>query len=165
MHYKERQTVGDLNTVDEILDFAVKEEEKAYEFYVEMAEKVNRKQMQLVFRDLAKEEVGHKAKLLAIKKNKQLIEEPGQKGCLKISDYSIPGAESSVDVKDAEMDIQKAYLLAMKKEKAAFQLYTHLAELIEDEESRKILSAIAQEEAKHRQRLENDYDEHFLSEN
>jgi len=27
------------------------------------------------------------------------------------------------------------------------------------------LSAIAQEEAKHRQRLENDYDEHFLGEN
>ena len=53
----------------------------------------------------------------------------------------------------------------MKQEKAAFKLYSDLAEAAEDEGVRNTFLALAQEEAKHKLRFETEYDEHILSGN
>ena len=78
---------------------------------------------------------------------------------LKIADYVVD-IEISTD-----MDYQQALIVAMKKEKAAFRLYTNLANIVDDPNLSTVFQALAQEEAKHKLRFEIEYDDNILSEN
>jgi len=142
-----------------IINFAIEREEEAYRFYMDLAERVSIPAMIGVFREFAREEQGHKAKLQGIKGGKVAISSDKQIRDLKLSDYTV-----DVDP-DAELDYQHALILAMKKEKAAFKLYTDLASSVSDENLREIFKMLAQEEAKHKLRFEIEYDENILSEN
>jgi len=77
------------NSVDALLDFAIKEEEEAAAFYSELSSKMQKPYMKKVFEDFAKEEMGHKAKLLGVKEGKYL--EPSKKKImdLKIGDFLV----------------------------------------------------------------------------
>jgi len=78
---------------------------------------------------------------------------------LKIADYT-------VDIEPSpNMDYQSAIILAMKKEKAAFRLYTNLASKMQDPELRNMFMSLAQEEAKHKLRFEIEYDDEVMKEN
>ena len=63
------------------------------------------------------------------------------------------------------MTYQDALILAMKKEKYAFKLYTNLADYAKAENLKNIFLMLAQEEAKHKLRFEIEYDEFVLKEN
>lgn len=115
--------------------------------------------MSEIFRQFAGEEEGHKRKLQEIKAGKRLAPAKEKILDLKMSDYL-------VDVKpSAKMDYQDALLLAMKKEKKAFLMYTNLAELSPDNEIKVVFQVLAQEEAKHKLRFEVEYDDHVMTEN
>lgn len=144
---------------NDLLDFAIAREEEAAQFYTDLANKMEKTLMREVFLDFAKEENGHKAKLLAVKEGKKLISSEAKVMDLKIGDYLVE-VETSKD-----MDYQEALIVAMKKEKAAFRLYSDLATKTDDGELRTLLLSLAQEEAKHKLRFELEYDEHFLPEN
>lgn len=150
----------EFGSVDELLDFAIKNEEAAYELYTDLAGKVDRPGMRVVFEELAGEEVGHKEKLLAIKEGELMMPVKEKVLDLKISDYLV-----DVEPEPKKLDYQGALILAMKNEKAAFKLYTDLAETTDDEELAATLLAFAQEEAKHKLKLELEYDEHVLTDN
>jgi len=79
---------------------------------------------------------------------------------LKIGDYLV-----AVEPIEGELDYQKALIIAMKKEKAAFRLYTDLAGKVDDRGIRDLLLGLAQEEAKHKLRFEIEYDDMILAEN
>ncbi len=146
-------------SADEILDFAIGNEEDAAKFYTELAEKAELASIRKTFEDFAREELGHKAKLLGVKRSGKLSAAPKAVLDLKIGDYlvdALPGPN---------LDVQQALILAMKQEQAAFRLYSDLAEATDDEELRGLLLGLAQEEAKHKLRFEVDYDEHILTEN
>ena len=145
---------------DELLDFAISEEEAAAEFYSNLASKMDRAWIRQVFEDFAREEMGHKAKLLSVKEGKRLISVESKVMDLKISDYLV-----EVDPNSEELDYQQALIVAMKKEKAAFKLYSDLASTTDDDGLRHLLLSLAQEEAKHKLRFELEYDEHFLAQN
>jgi rubrerythrin len=146
-------------SADEILDFAIQREEEAYDFYIGMAGKIDRPEMQGLFRQFAEEERGHKAKLQGVKKGKTLL--PAQKAVadLKIADYLV--AEEPA----GDMSYQKALVLAMKKEKAAFKIYNDLAASAPSSELRTLFQGLAQEEARHKLRFELEYDTVVLGEN
>ena len=149
----------EFKTVDEILDFAIKKEEQAHDMYNDLSERVDKSWVKELLKDFAQEELGHKKKLLDIKNGKYL--EPSKE---KILDLKI--AEYVRDVKpDKSIDYQEALMIAMKEEKAAFRLYTDLAESIDDEKLKNTFLTLAQEEAKHKLRFELEYDEHVLTEN
>ncbi len=146
-------------SVDEILDFAIGQEVEANKFYTELAGKMDRAWMSKIFNEFAREELGHKRKLEEIKSGKRLV--PAEKKVLdlKIGDYL-------VDVSpDAEMDYQQALVLAMKKEKKAFKMYTDLAAAVTEEDLEATFLALAQEEAKHKLRFEIEYDDNVMTEN
>jgi rubrerythrin len=144
-------------SADALLDFAIAREEEAVEFYSELAGKAQGAANK-AFEDFAKEEMGHKEKLLKIKAGKQFAPVEGKILDLKIADYVV-----DVD-QQGQLDYQQALILAMKKEKAAFRLYSDLAEAADDENLKRLLTALAQEEAKHKLRFEIEYDENVLSE-
>ena len=147
-----------LDSIEQILDFAIGEEEKAARFYTELAEKVPHKSMKDVFLGFADEEKGHKAKLLGVKEGNLLLSSKKKVQDLKIADYLI-----DVDPSE-EFDYQKALIVAMKAEKAAFKLYQDLAEKADDPEMKGLFLDLAQEEAKHKLRFEIEYDDEILKE-
>lgn len=145
--------------INEILDFAIKNEVEAYEFYTDLAGKMDKQYMKKIFLDFAKEEQRHKAKLEGVKKGETFG--PTNK---KILDLKL--AEYMVEVEaDEDLDYQKALILAMKKEKSAYKLYADLAEAAPNEDLKNLFLALAQEEAKHKLRFEVEYDDEILREN
>jgi rubrerythrin len=146
-------------SVDEILDYAIEREEEAAKFYTDLSGKMDRPAMQKVFKDFAKEEWGHKAKLIDIKEGKTL--EPTKN---KVLDLKI--AEFVEDVPmSGEFNYQKALILAMKREKCAFKMYSDLAKSTDNALVRDIFLMLASEEAKHKLFFEVEYDENYLAEN
>jgi rubrerythrin len=148
-----------LNSVDEILNFAIEREQEAVDFYTDLAKRSKSPAMQATFKQFAGEEAGHKAKLLGVKGGKRLLQSQAKVQDLKLADYMVD-EQPGVD-----LDYQGALILAMKKEKAAFRLYSDLAAKVDDGEVREILLGLAQEEAKHKLRFEVEYDENVLTEN
>jgi len=141
------------NTVEELLDFAISEEAAAVAFYTRLAERADKPAMREAFEGFAAEEAEHKSKLLAVKAGASLGPADQPVMDLKIADYL-------VDVEPGDdMSYQDALVMAMKKEKAAFKLYSDLAAAAEDENTRAIFLALAREEAKHKLRFEIEYDD------
>ena len=149
----------DLNSVDEILDFAISEEQAAADFYTGLAGKMDQPALKQIFEGFSKEEMGHKAKLEAVKGGKKLLSSAAKVADLKIGDYLV-----DIDT-SGDLDYQQALIVAMKKEKAAFRLYSDLAGKTDDAGVRDLLLGLAQEEAKHKLRFEVEYDEFVLAEN
>lgn len=152
-------TMKNFNTIDEILDFAIGEEQAAVDFYSELSESSKSEDMKLVFIDFAQEEIKHKQRLLKIKEEGIFAMETSKVTDLQISDYL-------VNVKPTpSMTYEEALILAMKKEKAAFKLYSALAEKAPNEGLKNIFLGLAIEESKHKLRFEVEYDEFVLREN
>ncbi|MHC4133195.1 MAG: ferritin family protein [Planctomycetota bacterium] len=146
------------DSIEAILDFAISEEKGAQKFYLELAQKVDNPAIKKALEDFAKEEAGHQAKLEKIKAGGKLQRSGEQVSDLKIADYLVD-VEPSVD-----MDYQSVLTIAMKKEKAAFKLYSQLAAQTADPEIKEVFLSLAQEEAKHKLRFELEYDEEILKE-
>jgi len=145
-----------LETIDQILDYAIANEEKAAALYHDLASSVERPGMREAFLHFAKEEEGHKARLLKIKEGElPVVQEE------KIADL---GITETLDepATTTNMTYQEALLFAMKAEKAAFLLYTKLAEMTTDPSLERVFRNLAQEEAKHKLRFEIEYDDHVL---
>jgi rubrerythrin len=147
-------------SVEEILDFAIKSEEEAEAFYTGLAAKTESKGMKEAFLSFAKEEAGHKAKLVAIKEGKLDKLLPSFRIVdLKLADYL-------VDVEATPtMSYQDALIVAMKREKASYKLYKDLETKVEDADLKSTFEALANEETKHKMRFEVEYDEKVLAEN
>lgn len=145
--------------VNDILDFAINEEQMAVDFYSELAENANTEDMKLVFIDFAEDEIQHKMRLLKIKEEGFYTLEKEQVEDLKISDYVVNVKPST------NMTYEEALILAMKKEKAAFKLYTALADRAPNADLKNLFLGLAQEESKHKLRFEIEYDEFVLREN
>ena len=144
---------------NEILDYAIEREQEAHDFYMGLADKFDRPGMKDAFEGFAAEELGHKKKLVSIKGGKFDFPVKKEIKDLKISDYT-------VDMEVGEiMDYSQALILAMKREKAAFRMYTSLANSSENDELKNVFLSLAQEEAKHKLRFEIEYDEEVLREN
>jgi len=146
-------------SVDEILDFAIGQEEEAARFYTELSGSMDRPWMSKIFSDFAREEEGHKRKLLDVKAGKKLAPVEKKVLDLKIGDYLVDVEPS------AHMDYQQALIVAMKKEKKAFKMYTDLSGAADDENVKNLFAALAQEEAKHKLRFELEYDDFVMTEN
>jgi rubrerythrin len=153
--------VDTFGSVNELLDFAIGKEEEATQFYNSLSDRVDQPSLKELFKRFAGEEQKHKAKLEAVKEGRKLLSSQDKIINLKIADYT---AEVDIDETKA-FDFQKALLVAMHREKAAFKLYSNLAQMTDDAEIRDILLGLANEEAKHKLYFEVQYDEHILSEN
>jgi|Deesub1362A_J573_1020465.scaffolds.fasta_scaffold00141_4 rubrerythrin len=149
--------MAEFKSIEEIIDFAIKREEEAYNFYKEWSEKV-KPEIKPVFEKLAQEEGKHKQKLLEVKSGElRKFVESGSKEVLdlKMSDYLV-----DVEVKP-DMSYQDALILAMKREKSAFKFYEDFANKTSDENIKDLFIALAQEEARHKLKLEMLYDDYL----
>jgi rubrerythrin len=148
-----------MNTVDEILDYAIGQEQQAADFYADMAQRAEKGGMKDIFIEFSREEQRHRDKLLDVKKGDEELHANQAVIDLKISDYL-------VEVEPHErISYQDALIVAMKRERAAFQLYSDMAEKVEDDNLKAVFLGLAKEEAKHKLFFESEYDERVLSDN
>jgi rubrerythrin len=149
----------EFTNINEILDFAIGEEQAAVDFYLQLAAQSKNQQTKKIFQEYAEEEMRHKANLLSVKESGSFRLADEKVRDLKITEYL-------VDVRpSANMSYQDALILAMKKEKAAFRMYSMLAEKAGDLFVKAIFLNLAQEESKHKLRFEIEYDDYILKEN
>ena len=145
--------MGALETVGEILEFAIEREISASEFYMEVAEQVEKAEVRELFRELAKVELEHKAALeLELMKEGLVAKTDGRISAIEAGDYLVAG-----EVRE-DMDYKDVLVLGMQKEKASFRLYIDLSSLVEDGQQREILLEIAEEEARHKMQFEIEFD-------
>jgi rubrerythrin len=145
--------------VNDILNFAMEQEQKAIEFYTHLATTARTDDMRKVFEEFAKEEISHKARLTQIQVDGIMTLTEEKVHDLKISDYMAP------DDAGENPTYEQALKLAMSREKAAFKLYTALSEKVDNTSLKKIFQLLAVEESKHKLRFELEYDEFVLREN
>jgi len=146
----------DLNNFNEVITFAIRKEAEAYNLYTTYGQKVKDPAAKTMFSELAQQEKKHREILEGVDKRDvdeyQLKKVPD----LKISDFVDDQAFSP------EMDFASALRLAMKREEAALKMYRHMTEGTDDAELKKLFSVLAQEESKHKLRLEDLYDEKVM---
>lgn len=142
----------EFTSITEVLDFAIANEDKAHDFYLELALKARSPVMRDVLEGFAAEEFGHKLKLQAVR--------DGEFDLGPADDIPSLGVAESVD--DVEPGDQMSYadalVLAMKREKAAYRLYLDLAAAAPTQELTDMFLGLANEEAKHKVRFELEYD-------
>ncbi len=146
-------------SVDEILDFAISREIEAEKFYKRLAGWADDHKMRDVFDKFAIEELRHKMKLEAIKRQGKIELDEEKVQNLGIADYA---AEVKLQ---PDMSYADILIIAMKREKAAYRLYLDLAASALSEELTNTFLMLAQEEAKHKLRFEIEYDDAVLKGN
>jgi rubrerythrin len=145
----------EFHTIEDILDFAILREEAAAELYTSMAGRVTRPEMREALISFAEEEQRHRQRLLKVKAGELPAVSQEKIHDLRIADYVVQPEPT------ARMDYPEALRFAMNAEKAAFRLYSDLAE-ISPANHAAVFRSLAQEEAKHKLRFEVEYEDNVL---
>ncbi|MEI6126516.1 MAG: ferritin family protein [Pseudomonadota bacterium] len=135
----------------EIIDFAIEREQEAVKFYQELQAMVHfqkRKELLKEFEDMEK---GHVHALENIRNGITAMREMPKTQGLKASDYLV------VPQPSAAMSCQDSIIIAMKREEAAMQLYTDLANLFGEPDIKQLFQQLAAEEQKHKLHFEKMY--------
>ena len=115
--------------------------------------------MKKIFLDFAEEEIRHKERLLSVKAGERELTPEQEVLDLKISDYLVEVDENP------DISYQDALIVAMKRERAAYELYSDMAEKVPESNVRQLFVGLAKEEAKHKLFFESQYDDRVLSDN
>lgn len=136
--------------VSDIFEMAIKREEEAYDFYMDIHAEIADPSVKETLEFIAGEEKKHKAFLVNYREGNF-----GAKG-LRMSDavnYKIAEYLEEPEV-DADMKPEDVYLVASHREQRSHLFYTELANLHADGEPREMLLKMANEELKHKEKME-----------
>ena len=143
----------------EIINFALDNEKEAVSFYQTCSQKVSRQEMKEAFMQMAQEEQEHIRKLNNFDPDRIEESELHKIPNLRIGEYMVD-MEFRPNMGYAEL-----LVLAIKKEEKAYNLYSLLAKQAPNHSVMNLFNLLAQEELKHKLRLEKEYDEEVLKEN
>ena len=143
---------------EKTIDFAIQKEEEAAAFYEFAGRKSDSPASKKMFDELRAEEQKHKKLLEGLRighvpqlKIKEILD-------LKIGNYL-------VDIElTPDANYQQILVIAIKREEKAQKLYHDLSADCTDDELKKLFQFLAQQESRHKLRLETEYDEHVLVE-
>ena len=144
-------------TFENIISFAIEKEKEAAEFYRDMGKRARKAQAKLMFNELSAEEVKHREFLEGVAEGNVPDLPLKEVTDLRISDYLV-----DISFKP-DMEYQDILIMAMKREENAHKLYEDMVTKAQSPELQKVLKFMAQEEAKHKLRLETEYDEVVLA--
>ena len=145
------------SSVGDVVSFAIEKEEKAMDFYQKCSERATNPGIRDFFREMVLEEQGHRDMLRGLDALKLDGVKLGKVEDLQISDYLI-----DVQFKE-DLTYQDALTIAMKKEEKAHAFYAGWKDKCVSEKAAKLFAILENEEAKHKRKLENLYDEEILT--
>jgi rubrerythrin len=146
-----------LDSLDEILRFAIRKEADAAAFYKMAADRSN-PGVKKNFKELAKMEEGHKKKLEGFDLKKI--------GEMKLKKTKGMGMSEMIEGVPFSSDMSYADLLrmAIKNEEKSQRFYLSTEKMVTEPKLKKLLLILAQEESTHKEKLEKIYDEEILTE-
>lgn len=147
-----------LDTLQEILDFAMDKEDASCRLYLEAAEKAGSIPARKMFLEMAEEEEGHKR--LVARLDRRVV---AQYAFPHVPDLRIGDYLHDVEYRP-EMTFQEILIFAMKEEERAYQLYTRAEAMTGDSDLKQLLLMLANEEKRHKFKLEALYDDKVLTE-
>jgi len=136
----------ELATLDDVLVFAIAREEAAAELYARLARRATGPGMREALYEFAKQERGHRARLLRLR----------ERGLPGPAAGTLPVPPSEVPELPPDATYQDALRFAIEREVEAWRLYTGLADVMEPPLQQVFLDLAAQEE-QHRARFEAEY--------
>lgn len=134
----------------QLIETAIKREEEAYDFYRGILSKVNEDSVRESIEEIAEEEKKHKAFLVKYR------DEQWSPKDLKMSDvtfYKIAEYQKEPEIK-SDMKSEDIYLVASHRELRSHQFYSELAGLHSDSEVKELLMKMANEELRHKEKME-----------
>jgi rubrerythrin len=150
-----------LESIEEIIDFAIQRERDAQANYLSYAGRTERRGFSDLLLKMAEMEKAHELKLVALKQgqNTAALFSPPEGEDLGL-------AEMLVEVPfSADMDYGDFLVLVIQKEREAENLYRKLESLTNSPDVRSLFGLLADEERKHRDWAQERYDEDILKEN
>ena len=145
--------------VKELIEKAVMHEDKSQKFYLDALKHVTDPAAKVWLKELAAEEVKHKEMLQNFDTSKVMSFKPGETQDLHISEFLVDKDVSEIK------DFQDVLIIAMKKEQKSYNFYVSMSQSTDSMEMRKMCRILAQEELKHKHKLEVAYDDMVFSEN
>ena len=147
-----------LESMNDVLTFAIRREHDAYELYMMFRDMVKDPGAKALLEDLANQELGHKNLLENALKGGNIARIGGKKEVkdLHLSDYMV------TDDVGPDSSPQDVMLFAMKKEEEAYNIYHMLLGNYKGTEIEELFAKLAQEEQRHKEILEREYEEHFM---
>ena len=136
--------------LSELVETAIKKEEEAYDFYIDIYGKVNDESVKEAIKSIADEEKKHKAFLVKYR------DEGWAPKDLKLNDvtyYKIAEYQQEPEIA-GEMKSKDAYLIASHRELRAYNFYSQLAEIHPEGDLKELLVKMANEELKHKEKME-----------
>jgi len=151
------------NPLQSIIRTAIQREIDANTLYNNTAKLTTTPHVRDLLLDMAAQELGHRNRLEAMlkgdvfkvlsrKQQKQVVD-------LKITDYLVE--EPLI----ADSDLQTILIVAGKREKGSFELYSAMARVAGDPDTAKLFEFLANEEMTHKHRVEAMYDELVYQDN
>ncbi|MCF6157221.1 MAG: hypothetical protein E3K32_01310 [wastewater metagenome] len=144
--------------IQEIVKQATEQEDRAHKFYMNALETVQDAAARAWIKELAEEELKHKKMLEALDVSKIKEFKPDDIQDLHITEYLVD--KEITEVKDA----QDLLIVAMKKEQKSYNFYVSMAKSMNNGEVKKLCRMLAQEELKHKHKLELYYDDFVFRE-
>jgi rubrerythrin len=138
------------NRILELIDMAITREEEAYWFYTDLYGKVADPTAKETLAWISEEEKKHRAFLIAYRRGIRDMGAPGMPDPVyySIAEY-IAAPEASPDMSSADV-----YLIASHREKQSHLFYSELAGLNPDGETKDLFMKMAQEELRHKEKME-----------
>lgn len=144
-----------LQTPEDILNFAIENEQNSADLYMSLHKEVNDSKAKDMFIELYEEEIRHKKILYKMKEHKALDVPEIEALKLQKNDY-LPTIEYHKTMK-----MNEVLQYAIQAENTELNLYLTLAEEISNVEIKESLLLLAQEEGKHKLKLEQEYKKRF----
>ncbi len=137
-------------TIADVIDTAIRREEEAYDFYMDIHGKVQDAAVKDTVEFIAGEEKKHKAFLVGYR--------AGNYGsdALRMADvveYKIAEYLEEPEI-DKDSGSEDVYLIAAHREGRSYQFYSELANMHADSELKTMLTKMANEELKHKEKME-----------
>ncbi len=148
----------EISSIQGVIEFALEKEAESEGLYQILARQSDSARAAEIFNELAVEESKHHRALTHLDSDHISSIKVGDIADLKISDY-LKDVSYSPD-----MTYQDILVFAMKNEEHSHSLYEGLAAHAEDPELKGIFEFLAKQEARHKLRLETEYDDYILKE-
>jgi rubrerythrin len=149
-------------TLEGALNIAAMMEDQSIQLYTSAQGKVVNPGSRQFLKELVREEEGHKRKILDAMRDPDKIGEIG-KSDAKIRDLQISDRLERASL-SPEADYQELLIYACKREKETHDFYVGLAKAYRGNQIGDLFTKLAQEELKHKYRLEQEYDDIILKE-
>lgn len=142
-----------------ILERAIQSEEHSYQLYSNLSQRVERPETKRLLESLAAQELKHK----------ELLEGVDLESVESAEGTKIPEERTLSDFLeptpiDAKSTIQDVILFAIRKEQSAHEFYKRMTEYAPTPEAKGLFERLTGEEMKHKENLENLYEEMFMRE-